>query len=65
MLHQVAYLAALKYAVHTRRLDGIHPFRKIRGCTKRTLVSVPLTAEEVRGSVAYVIALFLSAGRRN
>ncbi|CDJ56583.1 hypothetical protein, conserved [Eimeria maxima] len=47
VLHQVAYLAALKYAVHTRRLDGIHPFRKIRGCTKRTLVSVPLTAEEV------------------
>ncbi|KAL8435520.1 hypothetical protein ACSSS7_002447 [Eimeria intestinalis] len=46
-LHQVAYLAALKYAVHTRRLDGIHPFRKIRGCTKRTLASVPFTAEEV------------------
>ncbi|OEH78351.1 hypothetical protein cyc_03989 [Cyclospora cayetanensis] len=48
VLHQVAYLAALKYAVHTRRLEGIHDFRKIRGCTKRTLVSVPLTAEEVR-----------------
>ncbi|CDJ68075.1 hypothetical protein, conserved [Eimeria necatrix] len=47
VLHQVAYLAALKYAVHTRRLESIHPFRKIRGCTKRTLVSVPLTAEEV------------------
>ncbi|XP_026189798.1 uncharacterized protein LOC34620592 [Cyclospora cayetanensis] len=47
VLHQVAYLAALKYAVHTRRLEGIHDFRKIRGCTKRTLVSVPLTAEEV------------------
>ncbi|KAL8271636.1 hypothetical protein Esti_004441 [Eimeria stiedai] len=46
-LHQVAYLAALKYAVHTRRLDGVHPFRKIRGCTKRTLPSVPFTAEEV------------------
>lgn len=47
VLHQVAYLAALKYAVHTRRLDSVHSFRKIRGCTKRTLVSVPLTAEEV------------------
>ncbi|KAL8449999.1 hypothetical protein Emed_002740 [Eimeria media] len=46
-LHQVAYLAALKYAVHTRRLDAVHPFRKIRGCTKRTLSSVPLTADEV------------------
>ncbi|KAL8440226.1 hypothetical protein Efla_000352 [Eimeria flavescens] len=46
-LHQVAYLAALKYAVHTRRLEQVHAFRKIRGCTKRTLPSVPLTAEEV------------------
>ncbi|PFH37943.1 site-specific recombinase, phage integrase family protein [Besnoitia besnoiti] len=46
-LHQVAYQAALRYGVHTGRLPRSHDFRRIRGCTKRTLQSEPLRAGEV------------------
>ncbi|EPT29425.1 site-specific recombinase, phage integrase family protein [Toxoplasma gondii ME49] len=46
-LHQVAYQAALRYGVHTGRLSRSHDFRRIRGCTKRTMQSEPLRATEV------------------
>ncbi|CBZ52941.1 conserved hypothetical protein [Neospora caninum Liverpool] len=46
-LHQIAYQAALRYGVHTGRLPRSHDFRRIRGCTKRTLQSEPLRAREV------------------
>ncbi|KEP66374.1 UNVERIFIED_CONTAM: site-specific recombinase, phage integrase family protein [Hammondia hammondi] len=46
-LHQVAYQAALRYGVHTGRLARSHDFRRIRGCTKRTMQSEPLRATEV------------------
>eukprot|EP00922_Rhytidocystis_sp_ex-Travisia-forbesii_P052237 GHVS01077517.1.p1 GENE.GHVS01077517.1~~GHVS01077517.1.p1 ORF type:complete len:372 (-),score=36.02 GHVS01077517.1:479-1594(-) len=46
-LHQLAYSAALKYALHLGHIKEKHPLRTIKGSTKRTLKTVPLTAGEV------------------
>eukprot|EP00922_Rhytidocystis_sp_ex-Travisia-forbesii_P005450 GHVS01007954.1.p1 GENE.GHVS01007954.1~~GHVS01007954.1.p1 ORF type:complete len:486 (+),score=66.16 GHVS01007954.1:110-1567(+) len=46
-LHQIAYSAALKYALHMGHIKEKHPLRTIKGGTKRTLTTVPLTAKEV------------------
>ncbi|KAF8822060.1 site-specific recombinase, phage integrase family protein [Cardiosporidium cionae] len=46
-LHQIAYQAALKYAVFTQKIAAAHPFRSIKGTTKRTLKTIPLTVLEV------------------